>query len=135
MGKTKNKVILYGRHFAYIDSDFMESFLRFCKVSNFASWLRKQAKRDFDLEISDENSISQLDKLVAQHYYSDKTEWLREKMRLEMAGSRHGLLYRLVLTDDEDADPVGYEIIRRIARKAGVRGIGADADGKSAIEE
>lgn len=77
----KTKILMYQTHVAYIDRDLIQAFDELVGVPNFSAWIRKQARLDFDLEITSAYGLSLLDEKVRECYYSDKTEWLREKMR------------------------------------------------------
>lgn len=83
----KTKISMYQTHVAYIDRDLIQAFDELVAVPNFSAWIRKQAKEDFDLVITSRYELSLLDEVVREHYYTDKTEWLREKMRNAIKGS------------------------------------------------
>lgn len=76
---------MYTRHVAYIDKNLIGEFDNKCPVPNFSAWIREQAKQDFGLTITSEYGLSLLDEKVREHFYLDKTEWLREKMRNAIA--------------------------------------------------
>lgn len=81
MTQERVKITMYRTHLAYIDRSFMQAFDRHCRVVNFAAWIRQQAEEDFGLVITDAEDLVQLSELVTAYYYSNKTEWLRDKMR------------------------------------------------------
>lgn len=78
---------MYQTHIAYIDLELLSAFDSACAVPNFSAWIREQARRDFDLIITSQYELSLLDEYVREHYYLDKTEWLREKLRVAIRES------------------------------------------------
>lgn len=84
---TDNKrmrIRLYGEHLGYISSNLYDSFLRACNILDYASWVKSKAYDDFDLYITNKESIEELKKYVVKNYYEDIADWLREKMRKEI---------------------------------------------------
>lgn len=78
------KIIMYQRAIAYIDDDLMFAFDNAGKVINFSAWIRQQAHLDFNLTINGATDIDLLDQCVVARFYKDKSEWLREKMRIHI---------------------------------------------------
>lgn len=85
MGKTK--ILMYQKHVAYIDNDLMADFDEYSPVVNFSGWVREQAKKDFGLNITNKYELEMLDNLVLRNHYTDKADWLREKMRFAIKNS------------------------------------------------
>lgn len=88
MRQDRIKIIMYRSHLAYIDPVLMAAFDHHCAVVNFSAWIRQQAQQDFGLVITNKEDLLALDEAVTEHYYSDKTEWLREKMRSAIHSSK-----------------------------------------------
>lgn len=85
---SKHKIIMYQKHLAYLDNDLVEAFDKHCSVVNFAAWVRKKAKEDFNLTITAGYDLTLLDNLVVRNYYTDKADWLREKMRTAIRSAK-----------------------------------------------
>lgn len=83
MNKRK-KIKLFQYHFAYIDEDFLYEFYHKTHIINITSFIKKSAYEDFGIMINEKNDIVYLEKELHQHYYKDKSEWLREKMRIAL---------------------------------------------------
>lgn len=77
----KKKIIIFGKHFANIDSDFYQRFEEVSKINNFTSWIKEQVLYDFGIDIKCSTDIELIDKKLSEMYYQDKREWLAEKMR------------------------------------------------------
>lgn len=75
------KILMYKKHIAYLDGDLLQAFEHHCKVVNFSAWIREQAHLDFGIRITGADDLEWLDEAVQDNFYTDKTEWLREKMR------------------------------------------------------
>lgn len=84
MTQERVKITMYRTHLAYIDRPFLQAFDQHCQVVNFAAWIRQQAEEDFGLVMTNADDLMQLSALVTARYYSDKTEWLRDKMRIAL---------------------------------------------------
>ena len=82
MSSDKTKIVMYRTHVAYIDREFLQEFDLHCGVVNFSAWIRKQALQDLNLTITNKEDLLILDDLVLNYYYIDKSEWLRDKMRI-----------------------------------------------------
>lgn len=46
------------------------------------SFIKRCAYEDFDIMLDNIDDISYLEEQLDNYFYKDKTEWLREKMRL-----------------------------------------------------
>lgn len=91
---------MYQTHIAYIDLELLSAFDSACTVPNFSAWIREQARRDFGLIITSQYELSLLDEYVREHYYLDKTEWLREKLRVairESLNRRDGCMEKQII--------------------------------------
>ena len=75
---------MYQKAIAYLEDEMMYMFDKWCGVVNFAAWVRQKAKEDFDLEITSAVDIEKLDAICQMHWYKDKSEWLRNKIREEI---------------------------------------------------
>lgn len=78
------RIRLYGQHLAYISSDLYSKFLRECNILDYSVWLKRRAKKDFDLMIDGEDAIEKLREIIKDYYFEDISDWLREKMRVEI---------------------------------------------------
>lgn len=81
MEKEKTKILMYGCHIAYIETRLLRAFDGKCPVMNFSAWIREKAHEDFGLTITNAQDIRELDTYVSEHFYADKTDWLRDKLR------------------------------------------------------
>lgn len=82
------KIIMHGRSIADIDKPLMQAFDINCQVVNLAAWIRDRAFEDFGITLAHSDDIDRLDEIVVEHYYRDKAEWLREKMRYAIAAGK-----------------------------------------------
>ena len=76
---------MFGRHFAWIQQDLLDTFDRLCPYENRTKWIKYQAIRQFNFLLNEKSDLIVFDKIVRDSYYLDKTDWLREKMRQEIA--------------------------------------------------
>jgi hypothetical protein len=79
--EEKVKIKLFETHFAWISSSLLSDFQSATGIKRRSDWIKKQAKQDFGITLSSSEDIPRLDMLVRAHYYDDKAEWLKEKMR------------------------------------------------------
>lgn len=47
--------------------------------------MKYQAMRQFNFNLQEKSDLIVFDKIVRESYYVDKTDWLREKMRMEIS--------------------------------------------------
>ena len=80
----KIRIRLYGQHLAYINSFLYYSFVQKCEVLDYSSWIKKMAKKEFDILITGEDSIEELKTKVINSYFEDIGDWLRQRMREKM---------------------------------------------------
>lgn len=82
MGKKKIKI--FQKHFANIDDRLLYEFHHKTGIINIISFIKKSVFLDFEIYLTSEKDLETLDKYLADNFYKDKSEWLREKMRLEI---------------------------------------------------
>ena len=80
----KIRIRLYGEHLGYISNDLYSNFLRITSTLDYSSWVKKTAFSDFGLYLTSKDSILDLKDLVKENYFEDISDWLREKMRVEI---------------------------------------------------
>lgn len=83
--KKRTKIVIYGKHIAWIESDMLKNFNEILKIKGESrnEWIKDQCFSDFSIELQDTNSIILLDKAVKDNLYNDKSDWLRDKIREE----------------------------------------------------
>lgn len=74
------KIIIYGKHFATINSNLWEKLVSF-NVDNLTHFIKFNVLKDFGINIQGSEDIKKLDEILPQFYYSSKKEWLNDKMR------------------------------------------------------
>lgn len=79
---TNKKIIIYGKHFATIDSNLWEKLVSFINVENLTRFIKFNVLTDFGINIQGSEDIKKLDEILPQFYYSSKKEWLNDKMRI-----------------------------------------------------
>lgn len=87
MNKRK-KIKLFQQHFAYIDEEFLYEFYHKTHIINISSFIKRYAFKDFGIMLDNIDDISYLEEQLNNYFYKDKTEWLREKMRLAIQDSK-----------------------------------------------
>lgn len=75
------KIIIYGKHFATIDSNLWEKLISFINVDNLTHFIKFNVLKDFGINIQGSEDVEKLDEILPQFYYSSKKEWLNDKMR------------------------------------------------------
>ena len=86
MGNKKIKI--FQKHFANIDDRLLYEFHHKTGIINIISFIKKSVFLDFEIYLTSEKDLETLDKYLADNFYKDKSEWLREKMRLEIKKQR-----------------------------------------------
>lgn len=84
--KNNKKILMYEKHIAWIENEMLEKLniiLKNKKISRH-NWIKEQCMQDFSLELTNKESIANLDIIVKKNMYNDKAEWLREKIREEI---------------------------------------------------
>lgn len=71
-------------HFANIDIEFLYEFERLTGIINIITFIKATVYQDYLLYLNGIEDIKELDLLLKKYHYKDKSEWLREKMRMEM---------------------------------------------------
>lgn len=86
--EKKVKIKLFNCHFAWIYSWLLSEFDNKSGINNRSDWIIRKAYEDFGVSLSSKVDLERLDFVVRIHHYIDKTDWLREKMRLEIKKRR-----------------------------------------------
>ena len=81
--KTTKKILMYGKHIAWIDSEMLEKLNVVINNNNKTvnEWIKKQCENDFSISLNSKQAVDLLDYKVKEHLYKDKSEWLRAKIR------------------------------------------------------
>jgi hypothetical protein len=74
------KIIIYGKHFAWIDRELLNKFD--INVDNRTLWIKEEILNDFSISIDNRDSIDMLDMTLKEKGYKNKSEWLRERIRI-----------------------------------------------------
>ena len=84
--KTNKKIVMYGKHIAWLDNEMLEKFnIIINKDSkNIYQWIKEECKNDFSISLDNKEMIDILDSEVKKHLYKDKAEWIRTKIREEI---------------------------------------------------
>lgn len=78
----KVKIKIFNTHFAWIHEYLLNTFDRKTGIKNRTEWIFTCARADFDFFFKSKEDIERFDIVVRLNNYLDKTDWLREKMRL-----------------------------------------------------
>ena len=75
----KKRIFMFGTHFAWVEPELKDSVkLKY----GIQSWIKQSCEDDFGITLESKDDIILLDKIIKeQKMYSDKGEWVREKMR------------------------------------------------------
>lgn len=84
IAEKKIKIKLYGVHFGSINERLLALFDK-TGVKNRTSWIINAVKEDFGVNLVDMESVERFDIVVRINQYIDKNDWLRERMRKEVA--------------------------------------------------
>lgn len=84
IAEKKIKIKLYGVHFGWINERLLILFDK-TGVRNRTSWIINAAKKDFGVDLVDIESLERFDIVVRVNHYIDKNDWLRDRMRNEVA--------------------------------------------------
>lgn len=78
------KIKLFQKHFANIDEYMLHEFHIRTGNINIISFIKQSAYNDFEIYLSHESDMIDLEKKLKDNFYKDKSEWLREKIRDEI---------------------------------------------------
>jgi len=79
--QEKKKIKLFEVHFAWVNDSLLKRFTETTGIKRRTEWIKECAKEDFDIVLDSPDDIPRLELVIRSHYYEDKGEWLREKMR------------------------------------------------------
>lgn len=83
LAKSKKiKIKIFNTHFAWIYEYLLNTFDHKTGIKNRTEWIYRCAKEDFNFTFLSKEDIERFDIVVRLNNYIDKTDWLREKMRL-----------------------------------------------------
>lgn len=78
------KIKLFQKHFANIDEHMLHEFHMRTGNINIISFIKQSIYNDFDIYLDSEGDMIEFEKKLKEHFYKDKSEWLREKIRDEI---------------------------------------------------
>lgn len=82
---------LYKEHLGYINPLFLETFQETCQVKRLNTWIKQRAYQEFGLYIESRADIAVLNQILAERFYENPAEWVKEMMRREMYPSAQEL--------------------------------------------
>lgn len=82
--KPRKKIKLFQQHFAYIDEEFLFNFEQQTGTINLSSFIKQCAYEDFQIYLTNKESLADFEYILHKSDYKNKTEWLRAKMREAM---------------------------------------------------
>lgn len=82
--KNKVKIKMFNSHFAWIDNVLLAKLDRILDSTdlNRTNWIKHKAQEDFGVHLNSKEDLVALDMYVKANHYLDKSDWLREKIRL-----------------------------------------------------
>ena len=83
---AEGKVRIYvdSIHVTYVNKALYSAFCSEIGLTNFPAWVKELAEEDFDISLTDEESVDQLKAAVTGAAYDSIREWLQYHMRLEL---------------------------------------------------
>lgn len=81
---NEKKVTICGCHFAYVYHEMWDKLGKKVGLRKRTDWLIEKCKDQFNLKLETKEDIGKLEIILNEHYYKDKADWLREKIRDEL---------------------------------------------------
>lgn len=83
------KIVIFNTHFAWIDTKMIKKLDEYLEVQsklrkkelNRSMWVREECEKHLKVKIDSKEDIEKVNNRLSELYYSNKAEWLRERIR------------------------------------------------------
>lgn len=83
------KIVIFNTHFAWIDNQMIEKLDEYLKVQsklrqeelNRSMWVREECEEHLNIKVNSKEDVKKINERLKELYYSNKAEWLRERIR------------------------------------------------------
>lgn len=83
------KIIMYQTHFAWLEVGMLKELddhiknLKGSKISRTA-WIKKECYKHLGVKLESKESLEKMDESLKSFHYSNKAEWLKERIRINI---------------------------------------------------
>lgn len=82
--QKRARLRLYKEHLGYLDPLFLKTFQETCEIPRINRWICQKVQQEFKLTLKGKADIEKWNQLLAERFYENPVEWVKEMMRREM---------------------------------------------------